>query len=197
HLAEKRTAGREQLTPEVGRGLRQCHDPEMVGLTVAGSVRSHVRKDDIGRAAKQTLDRFRCVRVEKVQLDELDSGQRRHREEVYCDDLSSALLRTNTLRRDLAPTAGRSAEIDHPSAFLKQAMLVIDLNQLEGRPAAKTFALGARHIRIVELPLQPELRGQRTFARLYSDLEIAPAAARSHGVRASAPHAPSSRIICT
>src|SRR3954469_12011382 len=125
------------------------------------------------------------MRIEKVQLDELDSGQRRHREDVDRDDLPFPLLRTNTLGRDLAPTAGRSAEIDHPSAFLEQAMLVIDLNQLEGRPATKTFPLGARDVGIVELPLQPELRGQRTPARLDANLEIAPAAARGHGVRAS------------
>jgi len=37
-------------------------------------------------------------------------------------------------------------------------MFVVDLGQLERRARAKPFALGARHIGVVELALQPELR---------------------------------------
>jgi len=34
---------------------------------------------------------------------------------------------------------------------------LVDLEQLESSAGAKTFALGARHVRIVELSLEPEL----------------------------------------
>ena len=37
-------------------------------------------------------------------------------------------------------------------------MLVVDLDQLEGGARAKALALGARHVGIVELALEPELR---------------------------------------
>ena len=36
-------------------------------------------------------------------------------------------------------------------------MLVVDLDQLEGRARTQSVPLGLRHIGIVELPLQPEL----------------------------------------
>ena len=88
-------------------------------------------------------------------------GERRHLEEVDRDDLAPALRRADALRRDLAPAAGRGAEIDHPRAILEQTMLVVDLDQLEGGPPAKAFALGARDVGVVELALQPQLRGQR------------------------------------
>ena len=52
---------------------------------------------------------------------------------------------------------GRGAEIDHARAFLEEARLVVDLDQLEGGARAHALALGARDIRIVELALQPEL----------------------------------------
>ena len=40
------------------------------------------------------------------------------------------------LRRDLAPAAGRGAEIDHHHAGPQQMMLVVDLGELEGRAAS-------------------------------------------------------------
>jgi hypothetical protein len=36
-------------------------------------------------------------------------------------------------------------------------VLVVDLDELEGSAGAKTLALGARNVRVVELPLKPEL----------------------------------------
>ena len=44
-----------------------------------------------------------------------------------------ALLRADALGRDLAPAAGRGAEIDHARAGLAEMELVVDLDQLVGR----------------------------------------------------------------
>ena len=61
------------------------------------------------------------------------------------------------LRRDLAPAAGRGAEIDDARARLQQMVLVVDLDQLVGGARAIALALGARDIGIVELALEPAL----------------------------------------
>src|SRR5262249_38675620 len=172
---------------------------------------------DIGRGAEHGFDFIRRARVEKVARDEFDARHRRHRKAIDRHDLPPPLRAADALRRDLAPAAGRGAEIDHPRAWLGQMMLVVDLDQLEGGAGAKTFALGARHVRIVELSFEPALRRRRTaFARFEADLERALAGIRghidptfgsdvaleprprpSHGVDPSPPQTPSSRIICT
>src|SRR6516162_4209475 len=60
-------------------------------------------------------------------------------------------------------------------------MLIVDLYQLEGGAGAKTFALGARHVRVVELSFEPALRRRRTaLARFEADLERALAGIRIH-----------------
>ena len=78
-------------------------------------------------------------------------------------------------------------------------MLVVDLGELEGGARAIAFALGARHIGIVELALEPAARGERApLAGLDPNLEIALARARASPC--PLPRAvpdPSSRIICT
>ena len=72
-------------------------------------------------------------------------------------------LRADALCRHLAPAAGRGAEVDHARAGFQEMMLVVDLGQLEGGARAKALALGARHIGIVELALQPERGRQRAL----------------------------------
>src|SRR5438046_9129005 len=55
-------------------------------------------------------------------------------------------------------------------------VLVVDLDELEGGASTKTLALGARHVRVVELSLEPKLRRPRAaLARFDSNLERAPA----------------------
>src|SRR6185312_7569573 len=99
-----------------------------------------------------------------------------HLENVDRDHLALPVRRADAPGRDLAPAAGRGAEIDHAAAGLEHAMLVVDLDQLEGGAGAQAFAPGARHIGIVELAFEPALlrdgalllrlepHRQRTFA---------------------------------
>ena len=95
----------------------------------------------------------------KSSLHEIDAGDRLHRQEIDGDD-AARLRRADALGRHLAPAAGRGAEIDHARAFLEEARLVVDLDQLVGGARANAFALGARDVRIVELALQPQLGRQ-------------------------------------
>ena len=97
----------------------------------------------------------------KSSLRKSTPGERIHVEEVDRHHPPLALGCRDALRRDLAPAAGRGAKIDHARARFQKVVLVVDLDQLVGRARAKAFALGARHIRIVELALEPELGGER------------------------------------
>ena len=137
-------------------------------------------------SAEHPLELIGRAWIEKIELDELDAGHRRHVEEVDRHDFPThlaalALRGADALGCDLAPAAGRGAEIDHPRALPEQMVLVVDLDQLEGSATAKALAPGARDIGIVELPLEPELRRQRTaLAGLDPDLERARVAIGAH-----------------
>ena len=181
HLAEKRAAVGKRFAREVDCGFRERHDLEMVGPAVAGRIRRHVGEHDVGGSTEQGLDLLRRARIEKVALDEFDPRYRRHLEAIDRHDLPPPLHAADALRRDLAPAAGRGAEIDHPRALLEQMVLVVDLDQFEGGAGGKTLALGTRHVRVVELSFEPALRRRRpAAARFDADLERALARLRTH-----------------
>ena len=73
--------------------------------------------------------------IEEIELHEIDAGDRLHRQHVDRDD-AAALGRADALGRDLAPAAGRGAEVDHARAGFQEMRLVVDLGQLEGRARA-------------------------------------------------------------
>ena len=93
-----------------------------------------------------------------------DADDLRHVQKIDRDNLASAVGGADALGGDLAPAAGRRAEIDHGHAGFEKMVLVVDFDQLVGRARAQAVALGLRHIGIVELPLQPEFRGQLPLA---------------------------------
>ena len=194
HLGEKRAAVFQHPAGELRCGLDQRHDLQMIGRTMTGGVGGHVGQHQVGRAAEHRLELVRRIGVEKVDLREFSAGNRIHRQDVDADDASA---RADALDRDLAPAAGRGAQIDHARAALQHVMLVIDLGQLERRARTKALALGARHIRIVELALEPQLGRQRLPLALDPDLELALAASASaflgcHGtVALASPQTPS------
>src|SRR5207253_9811951 len=92
---------------------------------------------------------------------EFDPCDRLDLEYVDGDDAAPALGCADALGRDLAPAAGRGAEVDDTRAGSEHRMLGVDLGELEGGAGAKPFAFGARHIGIVELTLEPAFRGNR------------------------------------
>ena len=98
---------------------------------MAGGVRRHVGEHHVGRPAEHGFQFVRRAGVEKIDLREIDAGDRIHRQEIDGDD-AAALRGADALGRHLAPAAGRGAEIDHARAFLQEARFVVDLDQLEG-----------------------------------------------------------------
>ena len=96
--------------------------------------------------------------VEEIELDEIDSGKRVDQEEVDADHPSLAVGASDPGRRHLRPAPRRRAEIDHALAGLQEVMLLVDLQELVGRPRAVAFALRPGDVRVVELTLEPFLR---------------------------------------
>ena len=94
------------------------------------------------------FSRSGALGVEEVHHLEIDAGDRRHVQEVdrHHPALARRPRRTRS-RRHLAPAAGRGAEIDDALAALEEAVLVVDLDQLEGGARAVALALGARRRR--------------------------------------------------
>jgi hypothetical protein len=122
------------------------------------------------------------VEVHAAELDPLDPV---HLEKVDRDHPSAAVARSGLCRGDLAPAAGRGAEIDDALTGLEQPVFLVDLEELVGRAGAIALASGLRHVRIVELPLEPEGRGERAFAggldsRLQRPSALAARAASGH-----------------
>src|SRR5262249_7831341 len=93
--------------------------------------------------------------IEKVELDEFDARDRCHVEDVERDNLAAC---ANAARGNLAPAARRRAEISDARALFQEMKLIVDLGELEGRARAIAFALGARHIGIVDLTFEPGTR---------------------------------------
>src|SRR6185437_4458330 len=161
--------------------------------------RRHVGKHHVGWTVKRRLEPLRRAGIEKIELHEFAAGYGFYRQEV---DGDYAPRRAGASRSYLAPASGRGTEVDHACAFLQEVGLVIDLDELEGGARTKSFALGARDVRIVELALQPELgREFAALTALDAHFKLAGAAGLAsfaHGfVACPAPHTPSSRIICT
>ena len=100
----------------------------------------------------------------------------------------------DALRRDLRPAAGRGAEIDDALARLQQAVLVVDLEELVGGARAVALALGAGDVGVVELALEPALRGRAVrlravFSRCFERARARAALCRSPARRRAPPDA--------
>ena len=106
-----------------------------------------------------------AVSSRKSSCDELDAGHRVDGQKIDADHPALAVGAADPLCRDLRPAAGGGAEIHHPLAGLQEPKLLVDLEELVGRAGSIALALGARHVGIVELPLEPFLRRERAFAR--------------------------------
>ena len=147
----------QHFAGKLGCGFGQRHDAQVIGLAVAGRVRRHIGKHHVNFAAEHGLQLLRRRVVEKVEFQEFDADDRFHVENIERDD---AAVRADALRGDLAPAAGRGAEIDDARARLEHAIFVVDFGELIGGAGAKAFTLGAHHVRVAELALEPGPRRQ-------------------------------------
>src|SRR3954468_18861613 len=118
-------------------------------------------------------------------------------QDVDCRHAAFPLRCADALCRHLAPPARRRTEVDDAPSGFEEAVLVVELDKLEGSARAPAFALGAGDIRVVELALEPGLRGDRAaLGALHPDLQ-GPLATPVLSHCAAPLHTRSSRIICT
>ena len=113
HFCQKRSAGIEHVAGKRRGALDQADDAQLIGLAVAGGVGRHVGHHDVGAAAHHRDQFFRRVVGQKVELRKLDAGNLRHLQQIDRDHLALAVGAADALGRDLAPAAGRGAEVDH------------------------------------------------------------------------------------
>ena len=98
HLGDEGAARREHRAGEIGRGLGEADDAQMVGLPVAGGVGGHVGHDDVGRAAERSTSRSGASSSRKSSCDELGARHRLDRQQVDADDPAPALRAADPLR---------------------------------------------------------------------------------------------------
>jgi hypothetical protein len=90
--------------------------------------------------------------IKKIHRDEVDARNRLHLQDIEGDN---AALGADALCGDRAPATRGGAKIDDARAAFEQTVFVIYFRKLKSRARPKTLALGARHIWIAELALQP------------------------------------------
>jgi len=96
--------------------FHQTQDAQLVGLAVAGGVRRHVGQHHVGAAADHLQQLGWRILGQKIELREADARYLRHFQQIDRDHLALAIGRADALGRDLAPAAGRGAEVDHREA---------------------------------------------------------------------------------
>ena len=166
HLGDERAARRQNFRRELGRGLGERHDAQMVRAGVAGRRRGHVGEHHIGAAiAQQGLELVGGVVGEEVEFQNGGAGNGIDGQIVDADHLATPFDGLHALCRDLGPSAGRRAEVDDALAGFEDVIFVVDLDELEGSARAPTLPLGGGNIGIVELAFEPALRGGRAPAR--------------------------------
>src|SRR5205814_7323358 len=125
-----------------------------------------IAQHEIGRAAECGAAMVSDGGVAKIALQQGRAWDRIGRREVDPDDGAVALLGADPRRGDLAPAAGRAAEIDDPHAGSQQMKALVELDQLESGARAIAEAVRVGDIGIVQLAGEPFGRRRLTPPRL-------------------------------
>jgi hypothetical protein len=139
---------------------------------MADGVGGHVRQHQVGFPAKRLVQRLGRGFLHEVHFEDDDPVDRVGRQQVDADDPRFRDLATNNLR----PAAGRNAKVDDPRAALQEAEPLVEFGQLVRRAAAISVGLGATHIGVVELPLEPADRARLATLGSLDPLPVALAA---------------------
>jgi len=107
----------------------------MVGLAMPGRVRRHVGEHHVGRSAEQGFQAFGRIRVEKVEMQRLDAGDRRHLQEIDRDHASPALVAPRASPRFWLQPPGAAPRSTTRAPGLRSEP-VVDLDQLCRRRAS-------------------------------------------------------------
>ena len=174
HLGEEEAARRQHAGGEIGGEFGEADDAQMVGLAVAGRVGGHVGHHAVGGAAEPSRNVSGAAGSWKsITLNSTPSiGSISRRSMPITRPLPSADLTAR--RRDLAPAAGRGAEIDDARAGPEQLIFLGDLHQLVGGARAKSLAPGLGDEGVVELALEPQRRRQASACARSSLASSAP-----------------------
>ena len=164
-LGHEGAARLQHLSGEVVRRLGQSHDAQVIGLGITRGRSRHVAQYDIGGSLQQFGENLGRVVVVEILGQHGRPGDRLDRRQVDADDRPGGSPGFGPLDGDLGPPAGGGTKVDDACTRLQEAELIVDLQQLEGgtRPVASLLGLG--DVGIVELTLQPALRGDRTAPR--------------------------------
>ena len=169
-LGHEGTALIQHVEGKMRGGLAERHDAQVVGLFVARGGSGHVAHDHIGFAAEPGLDLFIGVIGHEIELVELRTCDRFDLLQVDAQDRALRLAlflaqRIDAGHGDLAPAAGRAAEVHDAGPGYEKTVFIVDLEDFEGRAPAIAFGLGAGHVGIVELAFEPARRAELAPAR--------------------------------
>ena len=148
----------QNIDGEMSGHFAQMHGAQVVGLLVAGRGRCHVGNHQIRRAAQRIHDGFRRFIVEKIHHQQLDARNGRDFEKVDADHAHIVFRRAGDLGGNLRPAARCGAQVDDATRAFQDRVLLVDFQKLEGGAGAITLQLGALHIGIVDVALQPTAR---------------------------------------
>src|SRR5690606_28279053 len=123
----------------------------------------------------------RRVRIEKVELQDMDARKWRHFQEIDGGDADVLIRRPGHLGGDLRPASRRGAKINDAPGALEDLVLLVNLQQLECRAGAVALKLGALHIGIVDMTLDPPARRGLQLALLDLLSELPAGAVSSDG----------------
>ncbi len=165
HLCQKRSAGIEHFGGESRRAFDETENAQLIGLAMTGGIGGHVRQAPRRRgrpASRSALPAHpRSRKSSCAKVTPAISGISRRSIATTLPLPSAAPTRLAAIWLQPPGAAPRSTT-DMPG--FRNAILVVDLDQLVGRARAVALALGLRHIGIVELALQPELGRQLALA---------------------------------
>ncbi len=181
-LAQEGSSGFQHFTREIERGLAQGHDAKVIGMAVARGMPSHVGKHNIGfLSGQRLLEKCGGLGVEKIRLENDNARNRIHAMHVEGEDAASTFLGLDALGGDLRPAPRGRSEINHPHAGPQNAILVVDLRELEGRARSQAQPFRLMNKGIIQLTFEPVFLGRRApLGGFNSNFQRAAGALRHH-----------------
>src|SRR5947208_9317752 len=152
HLHKEGAPWAKRSDGEGQGGLPEVERPGDVHGPVPAELRGHVAHHDVRGPAEPLEERRLDLRIAEVTAQELDALQRDEGPEIYREHATGG---TDSLPRDLRPSARRGAQVDHDVARLEQADPTVDLRQFDRRPAAIRLLLRGPIEAIVAAGLDP------------------------------------------
>src|SRR6185503_1116562 len=158
-FGEKVAAGPQNLASEHEGFVEQRQSAGLIHDAIATDIGRHVGHHKIdGVRPDEVTQSLQRLGLGEVALQELDPGNRLHWQQVDRDD---AARRSNELGSQLAPAAGRRAQVDADRSAMEQLLLVLDLLELEDGARTPTATARLLDVDVALLALAPTLARTR------------------------------------